>query len=245
MKYRQLSYHGAIQEILGNRINIKQIQSVLSDPETIDLQLPEMSKLLSDNDDNNLRNIALNYLHNRAISDEIIAKYQLYYTPTTIVFPYIEYGIIAYWQEREILNKKFNFPDARITGLNKSDYLFGFDNVEPNSEVVVVESIFNCMSIDDNCVATGGAIMTGKQPDKLRALLPKSVVLCPDNDKAGLESLKDNYFLLERDFKIGYCLPPKDLDWNDMDRQYGIGSARQYIMKNKSFLSISELAMMV
>jgi hypothetical protein len=196
------------------------------------LELPEMSKPFRGTE-SKVRDLALRYLKSRCISEEIAME--LYYTPTTIVFPYIEYGSLVYWQEREILRKKFNFPNEAKTGLAKTDYLYNFDNVEqPYGNVVIVESIFNCLSIGDGTVATGGAVIPGgsKQIMKLVALLPKLVVLAPDRDKAGIDSLLSNFLILRKALScsFAYCLPPKGVkDWNQMDQVSGVGSARDYV----------------
>jgi hypothetical protein len=125
---------------------------------------------------------------------------------------------LAFWQERDILDKRFNFPSEEKTGLKKTDYLFGFDDIEPNTDIIVVESIFNKLSVGEDCVASGGASLAGRQVQKLKALNPRRIILAPDYDKAGLESLVHNYFLLKSHFKLGYCLPMKDEDWNDMKK---------------------------
>lgn len=252
MKYRKLNYFQAIQELTGlKRGDLKSIlrqdfrkkQEIEKEEEEEKcLELPKFSKILTEESDNSkIKQIALNYLHNRAINNEKIQHYSLYYTPVTIVFPYVEYGLTVYWQERELLNKKFNFPDAIKTGLNKTDFVFGFDHVDPNDDVVIVESIFNCMSIGHNCIASGGATISGKQPLKISALSPRTLILAPDFDEAGLKSLIGNYYLLKNKFKLAYCLPPSVDDWNDMDKNNGIGTALRYIEKNVKYLNLSEL----
>jgi DNA primase len=144
----------------------------------------------------------------------------------------MEYDEVVYWQSRELLDKMFMFPDLETTGLAKTDYLYNFDEVlQPCECLVVVESIFNCLSIGEDCVATGGAKIPdrAKQIIKLKLLDPKVIVLAPDNDEAGLTSLRDNYYILKDHFRLAYCLPPKGLDWNDLDVKNGHGTARRYI----------------
>jgi hypothetical protein len=256
-KYKRISYFEALAELTGasaknlrdlmHKIKIDRLRSESKEEEAEDeseVELPPLSVLLSKKDDSRLRQIAINYLNNRAIAESVVIEHQLYYTPVAIVFPYIEYGALVYWQMREVLDKRFEFPDEAKTGLAKTDFLYNFDNVEqPADYVIVVESIFNCLSIGDNCVATGGAKIPedAKQIRKLNMLSPKDIILAPDMDEAGVVSLKLNYYALKDQFNLAYCLPPDDLDWNDMDQKHGIGTARKYIEKNTRRLNLNSL----
>jgi DNA primase len=254
MRYKKVSYYKAISEVSGKDKNsiqallrsekarrLQEKQEEIDDKKEFEVELP-LSKVLSEDNGTKARQIAYNYVKGRCISDEVIESARLYYTPTSIVFPYYEFENIVFWQERDILDKIFRFPDSGKTGLNKTDYLYGFDNMEPHSDVIIVESIFNCLSVGNNCVATGGAILAGKQFQKLKALLPKTVILAPDFDNAGLRSLKSNYFSLRDKFKLLYAIPPEqDVDWNDLDRRDGIGSASNYISNHLTYLTIAKI----
>jgi len=238
-KFKNIDYHQAIRDITGNSDDYRStlIENKKVDEETreVIIELPKGSKLLKD-----YSNIIIqNYLNNRKVNQERIEKYQLYSTPTSIVFPYFEYGDMVFWQSREVLNKAFKFPDSKLTGLKKTDFVFGFDMVEPYSELFIVESIFNSISIGDNCIATGGAIIAGKQKLKITALRPSIVILAPDHDEAGIASLIRNYYELRNDFKIGYCLPLKGLDWNDMDQKNMNPS--EFIRSNYRELSLVDI----
>ena len=249
-KYLKVSYRQAISELVGKgsiRYSRRNEQNK-NEPEHI-IQLPTGSKPISNKSSDKVRLMMLDYLAGRCVTEEIAIEHDLYYSPDGIVFPYIEYGEIVYWQERSILNKRFNFPNEENTGRAKTDYLYNFDNVEASSHLIIVESIFNCISVGMNCVASGGATISGKQPEKVRALDPKIVVLAPDNDepdsygkRAGVESLKKNYFLLKDRFDLAFTLPPAGIkDWNEMDQKLGIGSAKRYISDNVYKLTIPNL----
>lgn len=241
---KELSFFEAMSEITGKapkdiRDELRKVRASAAQeenkeeniPDEEDITLPKGSKPLFDDTDSQARTMALNYLAGRKVSSDLVEKHKLHYTATSIVFPYYEYGILVYWQERETLNKVFMFPDEMSTGLGKTDFLYNFDNVEQPTEcVVIVESIFNCIGIGDNCLASGGATVGGKQINKLRTLAPRTVVLSPDNDEAGRKSLRENYFLLKSDFRIAYCFPPTDFnDWNDLDKARGHGASRLYV----------------
>jgi len=144
------------------------------------------------------------------------------YGISEIIFPYIEYAEVVYWQIREIANKRFRFPDSGITGLQKTQFLWGWHRADPRCVLYIVEAIFNAISIGPNALASGGATLEGKQSEKLNVLSPEKVVLCPDNDAAGIQSLIDNYEVLKehKDY-LWYCLPPEIdgiKDWNDLSQ---------------------------
>ena len=255
MRYKKVSYYKAISEVSGKDRNsvqallrsekarrLQEEQQEIDEKKEFEIKLP-ICKLLFEDNETKARQIAYNYVSKRRnISDEVIESARLCYSPTSIIFPYYEFESIVFWQERDILDKVFRFPDSEKTGLNKTDYLYGFDNVEPHSDVIIVESIFNCLSIGGNCVATGGAILAGKQFQKLKALLPKTIILAPDFDTAGLQSLKKNYFNLRDKYKLLYVIPPEqDVDWNDLDRRDGIGSATNYIANHLTYLTIAKI----
>lgn len=243
-KYKNISYFAAIAEVTGGDIRtlrdelrsarIKEDKEPEEEHIEIEIKLPTASRQFTDESTPTIRKMALNYLKSRCVSEETAIKMFLHYTPGTLVFPYIEYGNVVFWQERDIGCKRFNFPNEQTTGLIKTNYLYNFDNVEPCDYIIVVESIFNCISVGDNCVATGGATISGRQPQKLKVFNPSLIILAPDNDDAGIKSIRDNFFLLHKDFKLAYSIPPGDEDWNDMDQKSGVGIAKNYI-ENHTF----------
>lgn len=256
---KKCSYYTAVQDVCGGtkqsvrdliRASLKkrEVQDDDEEPETEDeieelekeIELPPGSRPFTDDTSPKIRQIALNYLASRKVTLEQAVRLHLHFTVGEIVFPYIEYGSIVFWQSRQILNKTFMFPNETETGLLKTDYLYNFDNVEPSDFAVVVESIFNCISLGDGCLASGGAVIVGKQVKKLQALNPQILVLAPDNDKAGYKSLMDNFFLLQRKFKLAYSLPPDGIkDWNDLEKRDGEGAARRYFESNIKYLTLS------
>jgi hypothetical protein len=254
--YKNLTFFEAMKEVTGQslgqlRRGLRRKKEEEKEPEPEDaedfLSLPPGARPIKKDDETRAAKMAVAYLEKRrAISIETAIRNSLHYTATSVIFPYIEYGIMVYWQWRSTFDKVFGFPDEGKTGLAKTDFLYNFDNVEqPTDYIILVESIFNCLSIGDNCVATGGAKMSdeGKQIRKLKMLDPKVVILAPDHDEAGLKSLRTNYFLLKNDFNLACSIPPvQDEDWNDMDQRYGIGSARKYIENNTIKLNIATLS---
>jgi DNA primase len=250
MQYKNISFRDALKDLGGTKqLNVHEVVIGLHEVKEQDeeanpiVELPKLSKPFVDRDKSLARNIALNYLKSRRVSEELAIKLNLHYTPSSIVFPYYEYEILVYWQERNILSKLFNFPDEAKTGLLKTDYLYGFDNViVPNHQVIIVESIFNAISMGEDTVATGGAIIAGRQVQKLEYLEPSILILAPDNDEAGYHSLQKNYYLLKDYFNLAYCVPPQGIkDWNQLDQERGVGMSRAYLSEHTYELTINRV----
>lgn len=151
------------------------------------------------------------WLKSRGITQDDIRRYNLHHIAASVIWPYYEFEVLVYWQLRSRLNKQFLFPDEEKFGVSKGQFLYNFDEVEPARELVIVESIFNCFTIREQCVATGGADITSQQIQKIHLLGPRDgVILAPDNDVAGMNSVvKNGKMLQERGFKVYYSMPPE------------------------------------
>lgn len=256
-QYKNISYFEALRSITGTVGSASKLLRELregrqeeseeqSEPEESEIELPDNCYPLWRDAGSKAAKIAKRYLRSRKITEDDIERYKLHYTPVSIVFPYYEYGIFCYWQQRDVLGKRFSFPNEVETGLKKTDYLYGFDDVEPHDFVIMVEAIIDKISIGSDCVASGGATVIGKQISKLYALAPSTVVLAPDADLAGLKSLRSNYDKLNPKFKLAYCFPPKVNqlqvnDWNKLDQLLGKGTSRRYILDNSRKLTKAAL----
>lgn len=245
-KFKGISIEEAIEEVCGDaRFYADDILDEEEDEELEDdIELPDGAVSLREESDSKIRKIVMNYLLNdRKLDESAIMQANIHYLGTSVVVPYHEYGMIVFWQIREILSKFFEFP--RACGKTAGDFLYGFDNVEPHSYVIVTEAIFNTLSIGSDCVATGGASLKDGQVKLLKILSPSEIILAPDNDKAGRKSLEKDYQSLKKhNWDISYCLPPfvkggDDIDWNDM-KKMGL-NPREYILKNKKKLTVKNI----
>ncbi len=235
--YKKCSYAAAIREIMGHSVDVTEYlrpegrQTDVSAKVKVDIALPTGAEPLSPADDiqsNSLKK----WLKSRGYDDESMAKYDLHYIGMDVYWPYYEFDTLVYWQSRSRLNKKFNFPSLEVVGQSgdvigitegsKGDFLYGFDEVEPAKYVIITEAIFDQHTLGQQALASGGAILTAKQINKLKIIGPKSgIILSPDNDKAGIKSIVSNFQLLEPyGFNVFYSLPPsldKNIkDWNEM-----------------------------
>lgn len=210
-RYLKCSFDDAVKAVLGSSVDLKALRK--EERPKGQVELPFGSKLILGSD-SKASLICRNYLNSRGISDGLIERYGICHCGTDIIWPYFEFDELVYWQSRSILDKVFRFPE--VEGVGKGDYLYGFDLVEARKSVIITEAIIDAISLGDQAVASGGASLTAKQVRKLRFLQPGSVILAPDNDKAGLQSLLENEKLL-CGFNLEYAVPPDGRkDWNEI-----------------------------
>jgi DNA primase len=165
-----------------------------------------------------------------------------------VIFPYLEYDEIVYWQGRSSspFSKEFLFPDDSQSNLGKSHFIYGFDNAEVGCPLIITEAIFCALTIGPGGAASGGADLVNDQLRKIRMLNPSHIVLAPDNDEAGLASLYNNWKLLNPYYKIYFVLPPKPhKDWNDhvrhaKDKVSKLKELRQFISEEKKPLTLRD-----
>lgn len=243
-KYKKCSYVAAIKEIMGTDVDIR---SYLTNDKRIkneavndkyEVKLPSGVELLSKSSDSQAE-ILIKWLHTRGYTHDDIEKHELYHLGMDVYWPYYEFDIMVYWQSRSRLNKRFNFPSldvfdelgniiGKVEG-SKGDFLYGFDNAESASYLIITEAIFDQHTLREQALASGGAILTKKQIEKIKILGPRrGIILSPDNDEAGIKSIISNYNILKSlDYKLYYSLPPKfnyikngqklkTKDWNEI-----------------------------
>lgn len=253
-RYKGLSFNDAIKDVCGDGIDLKSILEVYQiEPKEIkteiNIQLPDAALPITDTKNQKPRELALRYLKSRGITYEDAKSFRLYYTPTMVIFPYLEYDEIVYWQGRNFspFIKQFEFPDTRDTGIGKSSFIYGFDNAEPGHPIFLAEAIFGALTIGPGGVATGGATMSEMQRRKIQALNPCEIILAPDNDEEGRASISKNYKLLSPYFTMKYVVPPPDYkDWNEFvqkrkDKQIALSEIRDYIRNNIKPLTLASV----
>lgn len=171
----------------------------------------------------------LRWLRSRGIDDRKIEKYNIMHSGLDVVWPYFEFDELVYWQSRSRTDKRFLFPDVAV-GVGKGDFLYGFDQVEPASYLIITEAIFDCQTLEYQCIASGGASLTDRQLRKIKFLGPRDgIILAPDNDIPGIKSILANASRLEiLGFKLLFSIPPEIKyvndsggegvikDWNDL-----------------------------
>jgi hypothetical protein len=247
--YLKCSYAEAIKDVLGSSVDLKQYlypENRITDEaakSTLNVRLPESSSpLIPSNKNDDLTRILSKWLYSRGYDDQSILKSDLHYVGMDVYWPYYEFDTLVYWQSRSCLNKRFEFPSLHVYDVNgsvigtidcgKGDFFYGFDDVDHSSYLIITEAIFDKNTLGEQALASGGALLTQKQIKKIKLLGPKKgIILSPDRDRAGIESIINNYEMLNSlDLKLYYSLPPNESykdeygnaiqikDWNDLGR---------------------------
>jgi len=268
--YRKITYQEALKEVLGASTDISSYlrpEGRVTDEKAqrkVAVALPEGTELLATST-NRQAPILVRWLATRGYTTEAIEKAELHHLGMDVYWPYYEFDTLVYWQSRSRLNKRFNFPDIEVrdkqgnvvgtTEGSKGDFLYGFDDIEPASYIIVTEAIFDKNTLAEQTLASGGAILTPNQIGKIRILGPrKGVILSPDNDKPGIKSIIANQAMLVREGFSVYCsIPPKleyvedgetkkTKDWNEIGQKViGFDKVRDLHDKHIKKLTPQEL----
>jgi DNA primase len=212
-QYRQYSYIDAVKEVCGDQVNLAALRFALKGgqreaPEEVvtHVALPDGAQLISESNTPKMAADLCKWLESRGISREEVQSHKIMHFTDTVIWPYYEYDELVFWQSRSRINKVYRFPD----NAEKSHYLYGFDHVEPSDYIILTEAIFGAFTLKRQAVASGGAILSSHQVQKMRVLNPKNgVILGPDNDKAGKKSVISNCELISPYFPVYYSLPDK------------------------------------
>lgn len=232
--YKKCSYSEAIRDILGTSVDIRHYLTPKyrvtdeASQNKFSVKLPESATPIIRSDDLNIK-ILIKWLNSRGYTIESIEKNNLQYLGMNVYWPYYEFDTLVYWQSRSRMNKRFEFPSLDVyddkgkligqTDGSKGDFLYGFDDIEPASYVMITEAIFDQHTLGEQTLASGGAALTTKQINKLKILGPKKgVILSPDRDIAGIESVLQNGDSLSRaGFRVFFSIPP-DIEYTDQDQ---------------------------
>jgi hypothetical protein len=250
-KYKNIDFKEAMKEIFGDGVILRPTSRAekIVIPKPVELiKLPEGSKPLASASGVSSQ-IVKSYLYNRCITDKDIEKHKIHYNGSSAIFPYYEFDELCFWQSRDILNKKFAFPSTDKHGVGKTDFIYGFDLATESDTIIVVEAIIGSISIGNDCVASGGAVLETKQCRKIKLLNPKRVILAPDLDYAGIMSIFNNNNILSQYCEVWYAIPKMGLefeggklkDWNEYDKIMGghdrNSPCHDYIMDNAQKLT--------
>lgn len=222
--YRGCSYQEAVNELLaGTGLVYEQYREQQPQEQVIpysDIKVPDGFRPLTEPTDF-FSTRAWKYLIRRGYTPEDILKENIHYSCSDVLWLYTELSELVYLQSRSLSSKSFWFPpnetydkDGNLQSkleITKEEVLYGFDFIPKCNYLVLVESIFNRISLGVFALATCGAQMTSKQIPRLKFINPQNgIILAPDNDKAGLQSVVNNAKLLgDIGYPLYYSIPPK------------------------------------
>ncbi len=238
-KHGYCSFTLALRDICGAtatfadlRDSREEVQEGPPEPSEDHIELPAGSQPLWQSKEPKTAGCLFGWLASRGITSDKVSKYRMHHIGVEILWPYYQFEELVYYQSRTCVAKRFNYP---VGSTGKGHFLFGFDNIEPASHLVVTEAIIDCQTIEEQCVATGGAGLTAHQIALIRMLGPKDgIILAPDNDAAGIKSILGDASKLRDSFPLYYSLPPEitytedskektTKDWNDVGKVLGWG----------------------
>lgn len=240
--YENVSYGEAVRIVLGQdylnfRAEVQKLPVVKQQ-----MSLPRGAVPLIDSKCGE-RDMLVRWLKSRGYTEKDIAADNIHHVGVDVVWPYYEYEELVYWQSRSRLNKRFNFPssemfddEGNVIGkreFGKGDFFYGFDKAEHGSYAVITEGIFDAYTLGKQVLASGGALLTGSQVNKLKLLNPaKGVILAPDNDVAGVQSAFTNGNKLRQAGMNAYIALPPDVvkDWNELITETKLDKSKIRIM---------------
>lgn len=125
------------------------------------------------------------YLADRGLAPSLVLKYQIGYCHIgayhhRIVIPIYMEGALRSWVARAVgkAQRKYLTP----TGSHMRDCLFNYDQMIGQSEVVLVEGVFDALRLPQRAIATMGNKISTYQVDLLTAAGFERVILCYDAD---------------------------------------------------------------
>jgi hypothetical protein len=162
-----------------------------------------------------------------------------------------------------VTSKRFWFPpnevidkDGKKIGeleVTREEAIYGFDDVPRSEYLIIVESIFNKNTLGVHAVATCGAHLSRGQLSRIKAIGPKTgVVLAPDNDVPGLESILTNGpKLADKGYKVFWSIPPYleyekngekciTKDWNELYTDVKLTKPQIVVTMNQRLVPFTE-----
>lgn len=197
------------------------------DREHFSLKLPEGFQKLSECNPRTFKyKAAVDYLHDRGITDDIIKKYDIGYTVSgqffnRIIIPsYDEEGILNYfiarWFDKQYNKIKYLNPEAE-----KQLVIFNEGKINWDANIYLVEGVTDHIVIP-NSIPLLGKFMSPILLNKLHEKAKAKIIILLDGDAT--EDATILYKLL--DFgrlygKIRICIPPEDWDPSLINQKMG------------------------
>jgi len=209
--------------------------------------------------------LAIRFLFDKNIAPAAVKKFKVkyfeagYYQARLYIPLYMNKQLV-FFQGRDILgeerwlsehsrHKKYR-KYINPTGLQKSQMIFNYDNIQEDGEVVIVEGPLDAMTIN-NGVAILGNRISKAQAKKIANKKPKRIVFIPDNDPAGAKTLEPNMNTMKEiapEIDIGYYeidnkhkdvneARLKEVNHNDIKKSDKYTKLKERLLKteNKSF----------
>lgn len=208
--------------------------------EEVDLILPEGYKKLIDCTPNDFKyNMAMNYLKQRGITEEIIKEFDIGYTFkgkffNRIVIPsYDTSGKLNYFIARWFSKEKTTVKYLNPTEPKKTEIIFNEGKINWDATIYLVEGVYDHI-VTPNSIPLLGKYITDELLDKLHEKARSYVVVLLDSDAtedAKLLYRKLNFGNLRDRVKI--CIPPDNYDPSRVYEKLGNQGIVKLLKKSK------------
>lgn len=134
-----------------------------------------------------------------------------------IIIPVINNDVLEYFQGRSL------YSDVEPKYLNpiveKTPIIYHKNTINSNRDIIVTEGLIDANSVGNQCTSTLGADLADKKIKLLLKLTDESIIVCMDNDDAGIKSIK-SIIEKSRYAKIlkYFIMPNKYIDIKDMNK---------------------------
>lgn len=187
-KVSNVSYNKAVERI-GDNFTVNpddEEEKEYHEPEVISISLPNEFRRLSGNHDSIAAQPYLRYASKRKLDEKILADYGIGYCADgyyggRLIVPVYHFGKLVNFIARAI-SRKAEKKVLTPPGNEQYNYLFNLDNLWGESEVIVVEGVFDALVLPEMAIASFGKKITGKQVSLMRHSGVKKVTFCYDED---------------------------------------------------------------
>lgn len=124
-----------------------------------------------------------------------------------IIIPVINNNKLEYFQGRSIY--KDIEPKYLNPVVDKTPIIYHKDKIKSSRDIIITEGLLDAMAVGKQCTSTLGADISDKKISILLGMTEKTVIICLDNDDAGMNALKR--FINKSKYKkvVKYFLMPK------------------------------------
>lgn len=194
-----ISYRGALDKLASlskYKFDPRDEEPEVEDYKEVEVEdtvsLPEEFRLLSDNMHSTLTKAHLDYLYGRNVTDDLIRDYRIGYCTSgrytgRVIIPVYHFGRVVNFVARSIQGRE---PKVLTPfGNHQNRYCFNLDRIwGERDDVVIVEGVFDALTIPERAVATFGKKITSEQVLRLKEAGMRHITFCWDNDAVEAES---------------------------------------------------------